>query len=223
MAQLPFYFSRLKGHVDNELPLFSEYDRKRPMADLGLFTDLARPAPDEAWPDRMRLCWACDVRETISAWGIGKAGDTIVISDELEERLKRLNLGRNEVRRLPVRGETAKPLGFDVAVLATLQAIPTVVARSNDGFALNAWSTALTNYIWDDPYTPPPQGSALLCHGVETNLDLWGDPIWGGSLFLSSRFVDVFRGCGQVEMLFLHPCLEATDDEVVMDISAPIR
>lgn len=223
MAQLPFYFSRLKGHVDNELAFYSEYNRGRPFEDLGLFADVASPVPEDAWPDRMRVSWAFDVREPISAWGIGKAGDIIVLSDELEERLVNLNLGKSELRRLPVCGETAKPLGFDVTVLATLQAIPTVVARPDDGFALNSWSTALANYIWDDPYTPPPRDSVLVCHAINTDLDLWVDPLWSGSLFLSHRFVGAVRECGQLEKLYLHTCHEATDEDLALDISAPIR
>jgi hypothetical protein len=223
MAELPFHFSRLKGHVDNELPLYFEYDRERPMAGLGFMPVPGRPVPEEDWPDRLRLIWDYDVRETISAWGIGKADAAIVISDDLEERLKRLNLGRHEMRRLPVCGETRKPLGFDITVLATLQAIPTIVARRDDGFSVNSWSTALTNHIWDDPYTPPPPGSALTCRNVKTDLDLWVDPIWSPSLFMSDRFVDAMKDVGQVEMLFLHPCREATNDDVVTDISAPLR
>ncbi|NKW78515.1 hypothetical protein HGD90_03670 [Rhodobacteraceae bacterium R_SAG7] len=223
MSQLPFYFSRLKGHVDNELAFYSEYNRGRSFEDLGLYTDVACPVPEDAWPDRLRAIWASDLKETISAWGIGKAGDILVLSDELAERLMNLNLGKSELRRLPVCGETAKPLGFDVTILATLQAIPTVVARPEDGFVLNSWSTALTNYIWDDPSTPPPRDSALVCRAIKTNLDLWVDPLWSGSLFLSQRFVDAVRECGQLEKLYLHSCREATDEELAFDISATIR
>lgn len=177
---------------------------------------------EKLYTTHIDLVRGLSMQPALQRWPVRSNGVVIALSNEVADVLATANLGRSTLRTVPSFDFKGDREPNDVCLLEPMEQNRTIVATREDEFC-KLDSLGVGSHPASKPWDFSGFESLTLpCRRVDTDLDLWVDPAWRGSLFLSRKLIRILESAGMEQYWHTTRCRVATDAEIDEDLSRDI-